>query len=157
MAAELTPALLAQITSAVLEEVAFVFTEPSERPSSYDGDWVQVSLAFSGPRRGRMSMAAPRVFGAQVASTIAGDDGAQGPEALERGDDALREILNIVAGRLLGEWLGTEAVYEIGIPERSVTSAAEHESAGLRARALCAAALVTDEDVPIELAITASD
>jgi hypothetical protein len=157
MPAELSPELLAQVASAVFEEVAFVFTEPTERPPRPDEECVRISLTFSGPRTGRLSLTAPRAFGVQVAATIAGDDVAESPEALTHGDDALRELLNIIAGRLLGEWDGTNAIYEIGIPERTVIAAADLERQDLRSRALCSATLVAEDGAPLQLAVTPED
>ena len=147
---ELSPEMLQRVASRLLEEAAFVFTEPvgAEAPS-WDGEVLEVELAFSGHGRGWLMLAAPKRFGVQLASNLLGVDPGEDTEMEEHGTDALREMLNMIAGPLMEEWFGKEAVCEIGIPRAESVPRDTHEAR--RRGATCCASLLTEEEDHVEL------
>lgn len=102
----------------VLEDASFVFSDelaPEERPSGVNWDAEGVSLSFSGDRSGFVRLWADRGFGSILAVNMLGIDGGD-PQVGEKGGDAFREMVNIIAGNAMTELFGQTAVIELGIP-----------------------------------------
>jgi CheY-specific phosphatase CheX len=47
---------------------------------------------------------------------------ADSPLAREKGVDAMKEMMNIIAGNALTELFGTTAVFDLGIPQKADTA-----------------------------------
>ena len=135
-------------TRRVLEEAAFVFTEPtvaSPDETIWPGPVVQAQLPFTGPIRGHFLLAAPsRLCGPLVADMVGVADGGEEVGAV------LGEILNMVAGMTLGQTLGAEELWELGVPEVKSVTPAEQVS-GPRPEVWVR--LDTEEDEPVEVAV----
>jgi chemotaxis protein CheY-P-specific phosphatase CheC len=100
---ELQASSIVETLVEVLETMAFIGLMPVEEPPPALCDARLVRIRFSRPRPGRIEMVAPAAFGRMLAANITGiepDD----PEADARGDDALRELMNVTSGSLLARY-----------------------------------------------------
>ncbi len=107
---------IAEVAGRVLEEAAFIFTEPMEEEEEWDDDVLMSVISFSGPKKGRIALASSFQFGTELAANLLGvepDD----EQAAEKAGGALSEILNMLAGSLVAEVFGTGVVVNLGIPE----------------------------------------
>jgi CheY-specific phosphatase CheX len=107
------------VMTRVLEDASFVFTDdlpPDARDGVSAGEILGVSLAFKGERTGAFRLWGTPGFAALLVANMTGIDD-HNPSAGEKGIDAMKEILNIIAGNALTEIYGTTAVFELGIPE----------------------------------------
>jgi hypothetical protein len=117
MTEALSPALLQQITARIFEEAAFIFTEAvAGAPPPFVGDVIEARVTFSGPSSGTVSLATSAELSTALAANLLGiepDD----PDAGARARDAIGEMLNIIAGVLIGELFGPEVIGRLGIPQ----------------------------------------
>lgn len=144
MSTSVTVDTLSEVATQVLEDVAFVFTERAREPFAWSGATIDASLSFSGPERGALFVRASPALGARFAANMLGielDD----PEVAERSNDAVGEMLNVVAGVLVARVFGTDTLVHLGVPHVAVTPAP-----GVEASA-CVVSLLTDEGERIEL------
>lgn len=152
MEAEQLRSALAAAARQVLEDAAFVFTEEVAAPTdaaAWPETVSQTYLPFEGPVCGRFMLVASARLGETLAAAMIGaDPGA--PEAVGQAEDALREVLNMIAGVTLAQVFGDQ-VWELGVGEVSSVSFAAY-----RANRHTPAAwihLETDESDSIELAL----
>jgi CheY-specific phosphatase CheX len=107
----------------VLQRQAFLFAEPASMQSLGDPEagWVHAHITFSGPICGRFDLDLAGELRREIAASVLGlesDD-----EAAERsGDDALKELLNVICGNLLTTMAGDAAVFDLGLPEVSAAT-----------------------------------
>jgi CheY-specific phosphatase CheX len=145
MSHDLTPKLLQESLVCVLEEAAFVFTEPAESAPLFSGDLVRAEIAFEGAVKGNISFAVPSEIGETFAANLMAEEPGS-PEVREHASEAVGEILNMVAGILLESWLGEEARYHLGTPRvRRLGELGAWPPAGSAA----AISLCTEEEQPI--------
>ncbi len=114
--------LLLKVFSSVFEGFAFMFVEdePDGVPRE-PGDCVQAEIAFeSASDRGTMEVVAPLDFCSELAENILGAEEGELPE--QAGENALKEVLNVSCGYFLAEKFGTQAVFDLSIPETSGVS-----------------------------------
>jgi len=130
---ELTDAL-ALVAARVFEDAAFVFTDrPAEGDLPAEGMWEAggAAVSFTGTPSGTLHLWAADGFARAAAANMLGLDEAAGP--VDSGADALRELLNIIAGNLLTELYGTEPLFNLGIPQalaaRELAADMRHENA----------------------------
>lgn len=99
----------------VLENMAFVFAEPleSDELDNDSGPFFEVSMGFTGPKKGTIGMVAPVSLCLEMGSNMLGDDEL---EDTEPAADALKELLNIVCGQFLTKFYGQEPVFDLSVP-----------------------------------------
>jgi len=102
----------------VLEQLAFMFAEPAGRDAfaSQEGEWLILSIGFSGPLVGALQLVVPPRLCIALAANMLGmddDDDAAG----DKGLDAMKEVLNVTCGNILTELAGTDPVFTLTIPE----------------------------------------
>jgi len=117
-------ATVARVLSRVLEDASFVFTDDmpdTARTGALLEGSIGVSLTFTGERRGTFRLWGAPAFAALLAANMTGVD-AESPLALEKGADAMKEILNIIVGNALTELYGTSAVFDLGIPQTAAAA-----------------------------------
>ena len=109
-------AVLAQTVKRVFEDAAFVFLSPAESGVPPAATLMTARLAFAAvDARGALSLTATPGFANLLARNMLGlDDGAEISESSRV--DALGEAVNLVAGKVLREWLGAEARYVLAAP-----------------------------------------
>ena len=107
--------LLSNVVADVMERFAFSFVEAEE-----DGDgnhatdclWAEVS--FEGPSKGAVGLVVPWSLALELAASILGMDPAELGESA--GEDAVRELTNIMCGEMLPLLFGTEPVFDLSVP-----------------------------------------
>jgi CheY-specific phosphatase CheX len=113
-----------KVMARVLEDASFVFADdlpPAAQEGISSETIMGVSLAFKGERTGEFRLWADPPFAALLAANMTGID-ADSPQALEKGADAMKEMMNIIAGNALTELFGTTAVFDLGIPQKADTT-----------------------------------
>lgn len=101
----------------ILEESAYVFSEPLDAPDEPADDWspVGVQLRWQGPSTGAMRIWADPSLLPVLAANMLGieeDD----PVCAQKGLDALKETLNMIVGNCLTEAWGPGPVFHLEIP-----------------------------------------
>ena len=102
----------------ILEEAAFIFSQPLEGPDQPDDEWtpVGVELLWEGPSNGMMRLWAEPALLPVFAANLLGieeDD----PLSAQKGLDAVKEILNMMVGNSLTEAWGPGPIFHLHIPE----------------------------------------
>jgi len=127
MSSELSDEFLGQIAQQVLTDTAFIFSEPADEVIPWEGDVVKTSLEFKSPQKGTLSVTAPRQLGIELAQNLLGMDPEEVSQDSSTAEDALCEIVNILAGMLLHRVYGEEVVCDLGIPQCQKASAGSEE------------------------------
>ena len=98
-----------------------MFPEPADMEEGISFDKFEFNiarLAFKGDKSGEVTLIVPNEFCGELAANMLGEE-------IEKSDpkgkhaDALREILNIIAGQLLTSLFGDKAVFNLMPPEVS--------------------------------------
>lgn len=108
-------ATLATIFSDVLADLAFMFTEDEEATSNPDEVWLETKIGYRGPVNGELRFRCTREFSRLLASNLLGVVAEEAGD--EQADDAAKEFMNIVCGQLVTALHGTEAIFNLTIPE----------------------------------------
>jgi CheY-specific phosphatase CheX len=111
---ELSTALVRQAVVEVLAEAAFMCAEPAEIAPTGD-QLIESVVRFEGPRSGWISLTTSNAFACELAASIMGLDGDVALDA--KAEDAHGEALNMISGILLHTWFGSEACFELHVPE----------------------------------------
>jgi chemotaxis protein CheY-P-specific phosphatase CheC len=103
-----------------------MFAEPVSREETpgLDSDGLSVNMEFSGPISGGLTLAASREAAAEIAANILGVD-ADDIVAQRGGEDALKELLNVICGRLLTALAGEGPIFNLSVPQASPLQPAE--------------------------------
>jgi len=144
---------LVEAAQQVLEEAAFLFTDLAEGTPEdimWEGTVVQAWLPFSGPVSGRFMLASSLALGGSLAADLLGLEPGD-TEALEKVEDALGELLNMMAGLTLEQLLSPLGCWELGVPEVKRMPAGRYVCQQSHAQAW--ARLDTDEEEALELAV----
>jgi hypothetical protein len=113
------PEIVKKVCCDVFEQLAFMFSEDPEEDEGVPtpaGGCVLTAMGFSGPAKGRIALAVPEDMCPEIAANVLGVD----PDdelVSENAHDALKEMLNVMCGRLLTELAGEEPVFELTVPE----------------------------------------
>lgn len=150
MAPELSVEQLETTVGKVLQDAAFVFTEPLEEPLVDEDIVVEATVQFSGSENGRLVLAMPPAFGLELAANLLGIE-TDDPNAEASTNDAVGETLNIVAGILMDAWLGADAQYQLSAP---TTKAVAPEKTDARSdQATCRTSVAADDEYRVDLAV----
>jgi len=99
-----------------LEALAFITLAPAEEPIAPPADATLARVLLNGTESAVLELVAGRSFGLQLAANLLGlepDD----PEIEVRRADALKELINVAAGAIIGTEIANGAApREIGIP-----------------------------------------
>jgi len=102
----------------VLERLAYMFAEPvtkEEMPSEVSG-LIQVNIDFSGHTHGKLTLVATENICSELMVNMLGSD----PDDELDGQllhDAIKELLNVMCGRLLTEIAGHDPIFDLSSPE----------------------------------------
>jgi CheY-specific phosphatase CheX len=104
----------------VFESVAFLFPMLVEDVEEYFGDMEiglkkTIGISFEGEITGKMFLQTPDALSSVIAANMLGmeeDD----PDAEEKGNDALKELLNIICGNVLPKIYGSTLVFKLSTP-----------------------------------------
>jgi len=133
-----------------LENLAFMFAESidANEVTMTDTECTKVSMEFTGDLyNGALMMVVPSNISNELAANILGID-ITSDDALDLGDDSLKEVLNVICGRVLTEISGTEPLFDLTIPKLETIQFTEIETY-LRNENTCCA--MVDDMYPIIL------
>ena len=116
--------ILYRVLEESMENLAFMFAESVDYSeiSMNDTECVKVSMNFTGDLyNGSLLMILPNNISNELAANILGiDDFSE--EANNLGHDSLKEVLNVICGRVLTEIFGMEPLFDLSIPELEIIS-----------------------------------
>ena len=106
--------ILYRVLEESMENLAFMFAESV--------DYSEISMNFTGDLyNGSLLMILPNNISNELAANILGiDDFSE--EANNLGHDSLKEVLNVICGRVLTEIFGMEPLFDLSIPELEIIS-----------------------------------
>lgn len=101
----------------VVEQLAFMFGEPTHKSAllDADGDYVLAQISFTGDVAGTLSLAVPRACVPGIAANILGIE----PEEVEAdamATDSLGEMLNVICDHVIMAIAGKRADFSLGSP-----------------------------------------
>ena len=111
----------------ILQETVFMFGDEVSGPSDLAGlqeGALAVEMKFTGEQAGSLLLAVDQAICPELAANMLALDPTD-EMAKERGKDALKELLNITCGHLLTEVAGSEAVFDLTVPELRELTAEE--------------------------------
>lgn len=110
--------VLNEVVGSVLEQTAFLFPEPMDMQDGIPFDefeFVLTQLDFGGDKTGTIMFVVPKEFCIELAGNMLGED--LDPDDIRGKDmDAIKEILNIIAGRFLTDMYGEKAIFSLASP-----------------------------------------
>ncbi len=121
--------LLMETTVASLETMAFFCCEPATDEALSPEDAISVEMHFKGPQCGTVQIVASKFFGQRLASNAL-CCGVTDQEAVERAEDSVRELINVVVGALMPRIAKTRGdVFNLSLPSsRAFDSTTEWDS-----------------------------
>ncbi|MFL5302515.1 MAG: chemotaxis protein CheX [Anaeromyxobacteraceae bacterium] len=150
---EITRELLENVLTRTLEEAAFVFAEATDAPPQHERTLVEARLAYTGVEAGELTLAAPASLAATIAANLLGEDEG-GASTTGDDEDAIGELLNMIAGVVVVELFGEDAACQLGLPR--VRRIGPDAHARTLATATAAATMVEEEGRRIDLALTSA-
>ena len=109
-------ATLATIFSEVLANLAFMFTDEDLADPPACDEWLETTIAYSGPVTGALKLRCSRDFSTRLAANLLGLD-PDDPDTEQSASDAVKEFMNIVCGQFITAAYGTEEVFNLTIPK----------------------------------------
>lgn len=109
---------LGTVICRILEQTAFMFPEPVDMEDGISLDEYEYNiakLAFDGDNSGEIILIVPVEFRAELAANMLGED-IEESDSKGKHADALREILNIIAGQFLTTLYGEKAIFNLKPP-----------------------------------------
>jgi len=110
--------ILKKVCCDVFEQLAFMFGEDLDKDEvECDAEsFIRADMAFSGYLSGTLEIIVPFELTRKLAYNILGlDDN----ETIEQGgyEDAVKELLNTICGRMLTSFFGDEVIFDLHVPE----------------------------------------
>jgi chemotaxis protein CheY-P-specific phosphatase CheC len=129
----------------VFEQAAFMFADEVEIIENQLD--IGVSLSYSGENSGTIELWTVGELALTIANNLLGETGElSGDKLIARQTDAVKEMLNMIAGNLITDLYGTEPIYNLAIPEKieiqSVLSEIPEDAAKLNVEGLPVVILV---------------
>ena len=113
----LTPERLAELAVKALERTAFMMADQTSiSPEALSATNHRATIRYSGPCSGTVTLRTTDGFLRGLAANLLGDE----PEAIDLtacGDDAIKELTNIVGGSVILELGGRDCAYSLGLPQ----------------------------------------
>ncbi|EKD26803.1 MAG: hypothetical protein ACD_79C01009G0001 [uncultured bacterium] len=106
----------------VLETMTFLFGDPVNRDEieNYPDDCIQAEMSFGGYRNGVIKMLVQTEMCVEIAANTLGKDYDETLKMV-KATDAVKELLNIICGRVLTELFGEKPVFNLTPPEVTLT------------------------------------
>ncbi len=111
--------VLYRVLEESLENLAFMFAESIDLNdiAMSDTDCIKVHMTFTGELYdGSLMMIVPANISRELAANIMGID-LDSEDAADLGNDSLKEVLNVICGRVLTEISGTEPLFDLSVPD----------------------------------------
>jgi hypothetical protein len=126
---------LADMTINMLERTAMVLAEPSTPADDPPRPTRFARIAYRGPSQGELVLGATDGFLRELAASLLGVEAAE-VDVDSHGNDALKEMANIVGGSMILALSGDVCEYSLGLPELLKPGEAP-EPEGVAPRAQC--------------------
>jgi len=111
--------VLADVAVRVFEDCAFLFVDvvdTAAAPVSAEASFSAI-IDIDGREKRELVLTAARPLLVEAAANMLGTD-ADDPEAAGSAEQAIGELLNVVAGSFVARWYGTACECGVGIPKR---------------------------------------
>lgn len=108
-----TETVFEDAVTSVLEQFAFVFAEPGNGYGGFPGEYLHASITFSGLHKGSISIAAPEPLCLMLAGNVLGLDR---DAAVEEAEDTMKELANVICGKVTVGMYGDREVFNLTIP-----------------------------------------
>ncbi|MBN2308066.1 MAG: chemotaxis protein CheX [Candidatus Hydrogenedentes bacterium] len=108
----------------VLENLAFMFADEAQADDLPEApaEARRADMQFTGVMAGALALAVPSEMCLEIAANMLGVD-PDDDRAMEKAQDALKELLNITCGHVLTQLAGEEPVFDLSVPQvASVTA-----------------------------------
>lgn len=123
----ITASSLAEMTICMLERTAMVLAEPAPEGHDLPPSTRSARITYRGPSEGTLYLIATELFLCELAASLLGVE--IGDVNVDtHGNDALREMANIVGGSVILAMSGEICEYSLGLPEL-VPQVDSHEGA----------------------------
>jgi CheY-specific phosphatase CheX len=117
MNTNITPGRLAELAVKALERTAFMMADPAEvAPAMLAKANRRATIRYAGPASGLITLRTTDDFLRGLAANLLGEE----PEAIDLstcGDDAIKELTNILGGSVIHELGGTDNTFSLGLPQ----------------------------------------
>lgn len=107
---------LREIFSDILANLAFMFTDDELPEVAVDEVWFETTIRYEGPTQGHLRLRCAQSFMTSLAGNLLGID-PDDSEADVKSVDAVKELMNILCGQLVTQFYGSDAVFNLSIPE----------------------------------------
>ena len=105
---------MSRVSIETLEQLAYMFSSPSEKNEMLTPDATVASVPFSGPFSGRLTIKIDTSPVLELVANMLGID--ENEIDSEQKSDAIKETLNILCGNLLPEIAGNQEIFHIKTP-----------------------------------------
>ena len=110
--------LLMRVAEDVFEGIAFMIPLPEDEVRDFGVEATAASVSFEGPFQGRLVISLADQMLPALATNMLELEGETSPTVTQQ-HDALKELTNVVCGRLLPAISGSEAQFHVAAPELS--------------------------------------
>jgi hypothetical protein len=107
---------LREIFSDILANLAFMFTDDDIPDVPVGEVWFETVIRYEGPTQGRLRLFCAQGFMTTLAGNLLGVD-PDDSEADIKSVDAIKELMNILCGQLVTQFYGSDAIFNLTIPE----------------------------------------
>lgn len=105
---------LARLSIEALERTAFVLADPCDDPDVLSAAEIHAHIGFRGPESGSLDLGSSRAFARNLAASLLGCEPGDVTDA--QGEEALRELANILGGSVITTLGGTDCQFLLGLP-----------------------------------------
>jgi CheY-specific phosphatase CheX len=112
---KIDPTVLTEITISALERTAMVLAEPAAEGQETPAPTRFASIAYRGPSEGTIVLSATEGFLQELAASLLGVEAGE-VNIESHGNDALKEMANIVGGSVILAMSGDTCEYSLGLP-----------------------------------------
>ena len=145
---------MSRVAIQTLEQLAYMFTSPSENNDMLTPDATVASVPFSGPFSGRLTMKIDSLPVLELVANMLGID--ENEIDSEQKTDAIKETLNILCGNLLPQIAGNQEIFNIKtpriIPKEELIESKNEEAYAATTLSIddemCSIYLFVDGDIP---------
>ena len=99
----------------VLGELAFMVSDDQSLEPPAGASWLEAEIRYVGPVQAIVRCCCTTSFARQLTANLLGLDAAECGD--EDARDGLREFMNVLCGQLVTAWHGSEAVFNLSIPD----------------------------------------
>lgn len=125
---------LAEVTCRVLEDCAFLFLESGAVEDCDVADALACSIAIDADGPHALKLVASRRLLVEAAANMLGTE-ADDPKAFRSAEQAISELLNVLAGSVVARLYGTSREHGLGLPQRADPRATPDDAVVIMLRA----------------------